>query len=163
MRPQVKTTILLAGLGLSLAMNAAFAIGTFRRAGAAAPSQRTSRTTAPLCLLDRLELDSAQRARLAKMRQRLQVKRETFWRRSAAIKAELADAICAQDTRSGRLDRLLVRYAREQSEMQRSVTDHLRQVGAMLRTDQREQFHELLRTEMFRGLRSPSGSAGRKP
>lgn len=163
MRPQVKTTLLLAGLGLSLAMNAAFAIGTFRRAGAAAPREQTSRTTAPLCLLDRLQLDSAQRAKLAEMRQRLQVKRETFWRRSAAIKAELADAICAQDTRSGKLDRLLARYAREQSRMQRSVTDHLRQVGAMLRPDQRKRFHRLLRTEMFRGLRSAPGSAGRKP
>jgi hypothetical protein len=144
-------------------MNVAFAIGTFRRAGAAAPREGTTRATPPLCLLDRLQLDSAQRAKLAKMRQRLQVKRETFWRRSAAIKAELADAICAQDTRSGTLDPLLARYAREQRQMQRSVTDHLRQVGTMLRPDQRERFHELLRTEMFRGLRSAPGSAGRKP
>jgi len=165
MRPQVKTTILFAGLGLSLAMNAAFAIGILRRAGAAPPRETatTARTTPPLCLLDRLKLDSAQRAELARMRQRLQVKREAYWRRTAAIKAELAEAICAPDPRSGRLDRLLARFAREQSEMQRSVTEHLRKVGAMLRPEQRARFHELLRTQMFRGLRSAPGTTRRSP
>jgi len=163
MRPQVKTTLLISGLGLSLAMNVAFTIGALRRADAAAPRDAASRTTPPFCLLERLQLDSGQRARLAKMRQRLQVKRSAFWRRSAAIKANLADAICAPHTRPERLESLLARYAHEQSEMQRSVTDHLRQVGAMLRPDQRDTFHALLRTEMFHGLRKAPASTERRP
>ena len=46
------------------------------------------------------------------------------------------------------------RYAENQAAMQRAVAVHLRGVNAMLRPEQRETFRALLRTEMFRGIRS---------
>jgi hypothetical protein len=160
MRPQVKTTILVAVLGLSLALNVSLAIGFLRKAGtrdgeSAGPDARGTR-----CLLDRLQLDHPQRQRLLEMRREMQKRRAAFWQRSAAIKTELAGAICAAGPSHPQLDALLDRYAKNQAQMQRAVADHLLGVNAMLRPDQREKFRDLLRTEMFRGISSPATVVG---
>ena len=84
----------------------------------------------------------------------MQDKRAAFWQRSAAIKAELAEAICASSSSRTQLDPLLYRYAKNQAGMQRAVAGHLLDVNAMLRSDQQEAFRILLRTEMFRGIRT---------
>jgi len=149
MRPQVKTTFLASVLGLSLALNVSLGIGYLL--GADAGQQ---------CMLDKLQLDAKQRAYLSKMRRKMQEKRETFWRRSAAIKAELAEAICAPGSGLAQLDPLLDRFAENQAGMQRAVAAHLSDVNAMLRPGQQEAFRVLLRTEMFRGIRTlPAGAA----
>ena len=149
MRPQVKTTILASVLGLSVALNISLGIGYLLRAD-----------SVEQCMLDRLQLDAAQRERLSEMRRIMQEKRETFWRRSAAIKADLAEAICTSGSSRTRLDSLLDRFAENQAGMQRAVAGHLSEVNAMLRPDQQEEFRVLLRTEMFRGIRTlPAGAA----
>ena len=151
MRPQMIITILASALGLSVAMNVSLGIGCLHRAD-----------TSNECMLDKLQMDAAQRERLSEMRRKMQDKRAAFWRHSAAIKAELAEAICASSSSHTRLDPLLDRFAENQAGMQRAVAGHLSEVNAMLRPDQQEAFRVLLRTEMFRGIRTlPAGAADR--
>lgn len=152
MRPQVKITILASVLGLSVALNVSLGIGYLLRAD-----------TGEQCMLDRLQLDSKQRARLSEMRRKMQDKRAAFWRRSAEIKAELAEAICASRSSRTQLDPLLDRFAENQAGMQRAVAGHLLDVNAMLRSDQQEAFRVLLRTEMFRGIRTLAARAVDEP
>jgi hypothetical protein len=114
-------------------------------------------------MLDRLQLDAKQQARLSEMRRGVQEKRKTFWRRSAAIRAELAKGICASDSSRAQIEPLLDRFAENQAEMQRAVAGHLLDVNAMLRPDQQEEFRVLLRTEMFRGIRALPAGAADKP
>jgi Spy/CpxP family protein refolding chaperone len=149
----VTTTILASALGLSLALNASLVVGSFRRAGAQPGDGAAREDEGESCLLDRLQLDEGQRERLTAQRSEMHVKRRAFWRRSAAIKAELADAIRAEDADRERIDSLLARYAENQAEMQREIVAYLSRVNAMLRPDQRGQFHELLRTDIFHGTR----------
>lgn len=153
MRSRVTTTILASALGLSLALNASLVIGTLRQADASPPEDVAQGEAEEHCLLDRLQLDEEQRERLALLRREMLSKRRAFWQRSSRIKAALADAICEEDVDRGRIDSLLSQYAEEQAGMQREIVAHLSRVHAMLRADQREHFHELLRTEMFRGAR----------
>jgi hypothetical protein len=155
----MKTTLLMSALGLSVALNVSLAWGQLRGAGTSADQDPNSSE----CLLDRLELDDEQRGRLSKMRKKMLDKRTAFWRGSAAIKTALAEAISAEGSSRARLDELLGRYAESQAGMQRAVADHLLEVSAMLRSDQREEFRILLRTEMFRGIRSPPTAAPRRP
>jgi len=148
MRPQVKTTVLASLLGLSLALNVSLGIGYLLGAD-----------TGQQCMLDKLQLDTEQRDRLSEMRRKMQEKREAFWRRSAAIKADLAEAICAPGSTRAQLDPLLDRFAENQAGMQRAVAAHLSEVNAMLNPGQQEAFRVLLRTEMFRGIRNlPAGA-----
>ena len=155
------TTILVSVLGLSVALNASLIFGAWRRAGplegpaADAGDER--------CLLDSLQLDEEQHERLAVLRREMLAKRRSFWRRSAEVKAELAAAICAADTDQERIDSLLERYSENQARLQREVVAHLLRVHAMLRSDQREQFHALLRTEIFRGTRPFPGETVEEP
>jgi len=152
MRPQVKTTIIFSLLGLSLALNAVLAIGYVGGAGgrtaAAAPTGKD------YCLLDRLDLDTAQQRRLADMRKKMHEKRAAYWKRGTEIKSELAKSISAAQVDRIALGAQLERYAKNQAAMQRAVAEHLVGVGAMLRPEQRDEFLTLLRTEMFRGIRS---------
>ncbi|MBN2495686.1 MAG: periplasmic heavy metal sensor [Deltaproteobacteria bacterium] len=148
MRPQVKTTILLSALALSLALNLSLAIGLLRGDG-----DRAGRAEGSFCLLDRLDLDPAQLERLEEMRREMAAKRAAYWKRADAIKSELAGAICGRPNRKA-IDARLARYAENQADMQRAVVDHLRGVNAMLRPDQRIAFRALLRSEMFRGIRA---------
>jgi hypothetical protein len=155
----MKTTLLMSALGLSVALNVSLAWGQLQGAGTGADQDLNNSE----CLLDRLELDDEQRARLSEMRDKMRDRRTAFWRRSAAIKAELAEAISTEGAGRERLDDLLERYANGQAGMQRAVADHLLAVNAMLRSDQREEFRILLRTEMFRGIRSPTTAAPGRP
>ena len=158
MRPQVKTTILVSALGLSVALNVSLVMGYLQEASANADGPAAPDAPGNRCLLDRLQLDVEQRQRLSEMRQKMREKRSAFWRRAAAIKADLAQALSSS---RGQPDALLDSYAKNQAEMQRAVADHLLSVNAMLRPDQREGFRTLLRTEMFRGIRPlPAGVVG---
>jgi Spy/CpxP family protein refolding chaperone len=172
MSPQSRSTVVLSLLGLSLALNAALAIGYFRdgvgwgnedRAAVAAAGtvleSATDRAAGDYCLLDRLDLDDDQQARLDEMRRTMHEKRDAFRLRAGEIKSALADAICAGEDGRATLDEQLERYAANQAAMQRAVADHLSGVNAMLRPEQRETFRTLLRTEMFRGIRSAGDSA----
>jgi Spy/CpxP family protein refolding chaperone len=152
MRPQVKSTIISSLLGLSLALNAALAVGYFR--GAAKKTDAAPTAEDGYCLLDRLEFDTAQQRRLADMRQRMREERAAYWARATEIKRELAEAISAAQVDRTTLDAELERYAENQAAMQRAVAEHLIGVGAMLRPEQRDEFRTLLRTEMFHGIRS---------
>ena len=152
MRQRMKITILAAALGLSLALNVSLVIGTLRQAEAQ-PGVDAPRGADEQCLLDSLQLDEGQRERLATLRREMLTKRRAFWQRSARIKAELADAICASSRDQDQIDSLLDRYAENQADMQREVVAHLLRVHALLRPDQREPFHVLLRTHIFRGTR----------
>jgi Spy/CpxP family protein refolding chaperone len=156
----VKSTILLSVLGLSLALNAAMVIGYFRGSAGEALARPAH---ADYCLLDQLELDAAQRRRLAEMRRRMHERRTTYWQRANAIKAELAEAICAAQEDRSALDAQLGRYAENQAVMQRAVAEHLLGVNRMLHPGQREAFRTLLRTEMFRGIRSSRGRRADAP
>lgn len=153
MRPQVKTTILASVLALSLALNVSLVLGALSRADerSGAPADRGDDDER--CMLDRLQLDAEQRERLAVLRREMLAKRRAFWQRSAGIKTELADAICAQTSDRERIDSLLLRYSENQAAMQREVVEHLSRVHAMLRPEQREQLHALLRTDIFHGTR----------
>jgi hypothetical protein len=158
MRPQVKSTIVSSLLGLSLALNLALVVGHLLGGGtdplAAHPEDDS-------CLLDRLELDAEQQRRLAEMQSTMRKVRTAYWQRATAIKAELAETISAARADGAELEAQLERYAENQAAMQRAVAEHLVGVGAMLRPAQREAFRTLLRTEIFRGIRSPrSGPAG---
>lgn len=159
MRPRVKSTIVFSILGLSLAMNAALAIGLLR--GVPEHNRAAAPAGSNYCLLDRLDLDNGQKRRLAAMRRRMHEKRSAYWQRATAIKVELAEAICAAPADHGLLEVQLARYAANQAEMQRAVADHLLGVNAMLRPAQRDAFRTLLRNEMFRGIRpSPDATTG---
>ncbi len=152
MRPQVKSTIILSLLGLSVALNVAMAIGYVR--GTERPIAHATRADdEDYCLLDELELDAEQKRRLAEMRRTMQEARAAYWRRASTIKAELAEAILAAHDSSADVHGQLERYAENQAAMQRAVAEHLHRVNAMLRPEQRETFRTLLRTEMFRGIR----------
>lgn len=153
MRSQVKTTILVSVLALSLALNVSLVLGALSRADAQPGVTPDRGDDDERCMLDRLQLDTEQRGRLAVFRREMLAKRRAFWQRSADIKAELADAICAQTSDRERIDSLLLRYSENQAAMQREVVEHLSRVHAMLRPDQREQLHTLLRTDIFRGTR----------
>ncbi len=151
MRPQVKSTIIWSLLGLSLALNATLGIGDLRdlaASKAAAPAEDR------ICLFDRLYLDDDQQRRLAEMRRKIHEKRAAYRQRAAAIRVELAEAISATEVDRAALDTQLERYAENQAAQQRAVAEHLVGVSAMLRPEQRDAFRTLLRTEMFRGLRS---------
>jgi hypothetical protein len=162
MRPQVKSTILFSVLGLSLALNAAMAIGRLR--GSAGQASASAGPAAKgYCLLDRLELDAGQQRRLAEMRRRMHARRAEYWQRVGAIKGWLAEAICAAPVDRTELDAQLERYTKNQATMQRAVADHLLGVNAMLRPGQREAFRTLLRTEMFRGIRPTRSTAAGAP
>ena len=163
MRPQMKTTILASMLGLSLALNAALAIGHLRSLDTNRSTPADHQASDDYCLLDSLELDAAQQQRLAEMRRRMHEKRTAFWQQANAIKADLADAICSVDRNHEGLDVHLERYAKNQAAMQRAVAEHLRDVNAMLRPEQRDGFRALLRTEMFRGIRSVGGEVVDEP
>lgn len=163
MRPQVKTTILASVLGLSLALNAALAIGHLRSGDTNRSAPAGHQATDAYCLLDTLDLDAAQQQRLAEMRRRMHGKRTAFWQQANTIKADLADAICSADRNQEGLDSNLKRYAKNQAAMQRAVAEHLRDVNAMLRPEQRDGFRALLRTEMFRGIQSLSGEVVDEP
>lgn len=154
MRPQVKTTLLVTVLGLSLALNASLAVGYLTQARADARPAAGPETRPNGCLLDRLRLGEAQRSRLAEMRRRMRQVRAAYWKRSRALRRELADAISAPEPGDEKLGALLRRFAEDQAAMQRAAADHLVAVSAMLRPGQREVFRTLLRTEMFRGIRS---------
>jgi Zn-dependent oligopeptidase len=160
MHPRVRTTLLLSLLGLSVALNVSLLLGLQRRA-AAAPAAKGE--AASDCLLDRLQLDTEQRRRLAAMRQRMHQRRARYWQRTAALRAELAAAICAPAPDAAGLDGLLERYAAEQAAMQRAVADHLVGVNGLLRPGQRQAFRALLRREMFSGIRKLSQAAGAAP
>jgi uncharacterized membrane protein len=161
MRPQMKTTILISVLGLSVALNAAFAIGHLHKADTRTTASGVRDENGDRCLLDRLKLDADQRRILSEMRRQMNAKRAAFWRRANTTKADLAGAICASTFSRARLDAQLERYTKNQATMQRAVADHLLQVNAMLHPDQREAFRTLLRAEMFRGIRSlPSDVSG---
>ena len=161
MRPQVKSTVVFSILGLSLALNVALAIGYVR--ACATKTTTASPAGGDYCLLDRLELDAGQQRRLAEMRRRMLDKRATYWRRAGTLKIELAEAISASRVDRAALDALLERYADNQADMQRAVAEHLRGVCAMLRPEQREDFRTLLRTEMFRGIRSSRSTPAGTP
>ncbi|MFO8071501.1 MAG: periplasmic heavy metal sensor [Polyangia bacterium] len=161
MRPQVKSTILWSLLGLSLALNAALGIGHLRSAAARTAGDPQARDD--YCLLDQLELDGDQQRRLAEMRRVMHAKRAAYLKRAAAIKVELAEAISATEVDRAALDTQLDRYAEGQAEMQRTVVEHLLGVSAMLRPEQRDAFRTLLRTEMFRGIRSARGRTAGEP
>jgi Spy/CpxP family protein refolding chaperone len=152
MRTQVKSTIILSLLGLSLALNAALGIGYFcgveEKTSAASPDEDG------YCLLDRLDLDTEQQRRLAEMRRKMREKRADYWQRATTIKIELAQTISTTKTDRTALDAHLERYAENQAAMQRAVAEHLLGVNAMLHPEQRDTFRTLLRTEMFRGIRS---------
>jgi hypothetical protein len=163
MRPQVKSTIILSGLGLSLALNAAMAIGQLRGSAQRKDSPAARRAGEEYCLLDQLELDAEQQRLLAEMRRRMHKKRGAYWQSATAIKVELADAICAAPADRAALDAQLERYAKNQAAMQRGVAEHLLGVNAMLRPEQREGFRRLLRTQMFRGIRSSRGKPAGAP
>jgi len=163
MRPQVKTSILISVLGLSLAFNASLAIGHLRGPDESVSLSVDSGKAERFCLLDRLDLDSGQRQRLAEMRGKMQARRAEYWKQTNIIKAELAEAICYPDADREALDKLLNRYAKNQASMQRAVADHLLGVNAMLRPDQRKEFRKLLRSEMFRGIRSMSSGVLDRP
>ncbi len=153
MRPQMKITILASALGLSVALNVSLGIGYLHKAGTSEHGSAVPDAPQDQCLLDRLQLDAEQRERLSEMRRKMRDKRAAFWQRSAAIKAELAEAICASSSSLAQIDPLLDRYAKNQAGMQRAVASHLSDVHAMLRPDQQEEYRILLRTEMFRGIR----------
>ena len=152
MRPQMKSTIIWSLLGLSLALNVALGIGDLRGTAAGRIAGRPAEDDH--CLLDRLELDGDQQRRLGEMRRKMHDKRAAYWQRATAIKGELAEAISATNPDRAALHTQLERYAENQAAMQRAVAEHLRGVNAMLRPEQRETFRALLRTEMFRGIRS---------
>jgi Spy/CpxP family protein refolding chaperone len=163
MRPQVKSTILFSVLGLSLALNAAMAIG-YLRGSAEQTNDSTDRLTGGgYCLLDRLELDTEQQRRLTEMRREMRKRRAAYWQRAGDIKSELAEAICKAPVDRTALDAQLERYTRNQAMMQRAVAEHLLGVNTMLRAEQREAFRTLLRTEMFRGIRSARGKSAGVP
>jgi hypothetical protein len=159
----MKITILASALGLSLALNVSLGIGHLHKAGTSEHGSAVPDAPQSRCLLDSLQLDAAQRERLSEMRRKMQDKRAAFWQRSAAIKAELAEAICASSSSRTQLDPLLDRYAKNQAGMQRAVAGHLSDVNAMLRSDQQEAFRILLRTEMFRGIRHLPARAADEP
>ncbi len=156
MRAQVKTTVLLSALGLSVALNLSLGVGHMFRARAREPGGRVRGATSGRCLLDRLDLDARQRESLSVLRQTMRGKRAAFWRRAAALKAELAEAIYVSGSDRAQLDRLLEEFAQNQADMQVAVVDHLVSVKSMLHPGQREEFRTLLRTEMFRGIEPPT-------
>jgi Spy/CpxP family protein refolding chaperone len=161
MRPQVKSTIVLSVLGLSLALNTALLIGYLRGEETQSRPPIAHRIEDDYCLLDRLELDNDQQRRLAKMRRKMHEKRAAYWQRATAIKAELTEAISAAGADRAALEAQLRSYAENQAMMQRAVAEHLLGVNTMLRPEQRDAFRTLLRTEMFRGIRpNRSESAG---
>jgi Spy/CpxP family protein refolding chaperone len=152
MRPQVKSTLISSFLGLSLALNAALSIGYFR--SVEEKTAVASSNADGYCLLDRLDLDVEQQRRLAEMRRKMREKRANYWQRATAMRIELAQAISTTKTDKANLSAQLKRYAANQAAMQRAVAQHLLEVNAMLRPEQRDTFRTLLRTEMFRGIRS---------
>ena len=160
---QMKTTLLASLLGLSLALNAALAMGHVLGAGNRAAAAADRPAGGVPCLLDRLELDAGQQRRLSEMRRQMRARRAAFWRRAGAIKASLADAICDHGADRADLSAALERYAANQAAMQRAVADHLRAVNRMLRPDQRARFRSLLRAEVFRGIRVSRGAADARP
>jgi len=154
MRPQMKSTLIWSLLGLSLALNAALAVGHLRGPTAKAETSPGGEAEEGHCLLDRLALDAEQKRRLAVMRRAMHDKRAAYWQRAIAVKRELAEAISATQADRAALNAQLDRYADNQAAMQRAVAEHLLGVSAMLRPEQREAFRTLLRTEMFSGIRS---------
>ena len=158
MRPQMKITVLASLLGLSVALNVAFVIGFLSEQSPAAADAPQGQ-----CLIDSLKLDTAQQERLSEMRRKMDDKRAAFWHRAAAIKAELAEAICASKSDRKGIDPLLSEYAKNQAGMQRSVAEHLSDVNTMLRPKQQNEFLILLRSKMFRGMGRSSAKAPRQP
>lgn len=154
MRSNVKTTILVSLLGFSLALNLSQAIGWPPQPDPGAGRATAAADSQDLCLVDRMELDGGQREKLLELRSVMQAKRTCYWERCAEIKERLADAICAPSSRGDLLDPLLEDYLNNQAEMQRVVAGHLLEVHALLDERQRETFRTLLRTEIFRGIRS---------
>ena len=158
MRPQMKTTIFASLLGLSLALNAALVIGQLQGKKTDQQLPAAQQALDDYCLLDSLGLDAEQQERLVEMRRRMHERRKTFWQRANAIKVDLTDAISSLDGDQARIDVHLERYAKNQAAMQRAVVEHLRTVNAMLRPEQQDGFRVLLRSEMFSGISSASGT-----
>ncbi len=154
MRPQMKSTLIWSLLGLSLALNAALAVGHLRGSTARKKSSAGEPAEGGYCLLDKLELDADQKRRLAAMQRSMHDKRAAYWQRASAIKRELAEALSRAQADRAALNAQLDRYAANQAAMQRAVAEHLLGVSALLRPEQREAFSTLLRTEMFSGIRS---------
>jgi Spy/CpxP family protein refolding chaperone len=148
----MSSTVLLSLLGLSLALNVGLLLG--HRWTPETPPASDAPADDGGCLLDQLQLDAEQREQLGEMRRKMHEKRAAYWRRTSALRAELADAICAADEEEADLDAELEHYAENQVAMQRAVAEHLRTVNAMLRPEQRATFRALLRRQMFGGIRS---------
>lgn len=159
MRPQVRTTILVSALGLSVALNVSLGFGLVLRSRDAAGRAGSASTRARGCLLDDLNLSSAQRARLSALRRKIQVLHREHWRRTDALKTDLADAISAERLDRGQIDRLLGVFADNQTRVQRAVVEHLLNVMSILDREQRGEFRKLLRRQIFRriGTNTPQG------
>jgi Spy/CpxP family protein refolding chaperone len=159
MRPQVRTTILVSALGLSVALNVSLGFGLVLRSRDAAGCAGGAPARARGCLLDDLNLSSAQRARLSALRREIQVQHREHWRRTDALKTDLADAISAERPDRGQIDRLLGAFADNQTRVQRAVVEHLLNVMSMLDREQRGEFRKLLRRQIFRriGTNTPQG------
>lgn len=158
MRPRMRTTLLTSALGFSVALNLSLAIGLVLRAGPRGSGGEIHRAPSHRCLLEELDLSADQHESLSALRRAMRQRREEFWRRGATLKAELAEAICAPSPDRDRLAFLLDDFGQSQATMQAAVVDHLVNVNALLSPEQGERFRALLRTEVFRGMESATGT-----
>lgn len=132
----MKTKLLLLLLAASFAGNVAFVATTLaaRRQHAAMP-------------MDRLGLDSDQRARLMVVRERFVGERGHAQARMRELRRELADEVTKPAPDRARMEQAAAAMANVQAGMRPKLIAHLLDMHGLLRSEQRAGLAELLRAE----------------
>lgn len=153
----MKRLLIGVALALSLAMNISFVLVFFMRQGMAGPMAGGMGPGQAPCLLDQIALAPAQQERLTAMRATMMALRKEHGQAAAEQRARLGDAITADAPDRAAIARSVEAYSASQRALQQRVVEHLLNVRALLDDGQREQFRQLLRTQIFRGLRAAEG------
>jgi hypothetical protein len=137
----MKRLALWAVLALSLSANLAVAAVALRQRGAAPSSNE------PL-LFSKVALDTAQRSRISALRAELMARKDEHARRIADLRGELATTILREPANEAHVESILREIASSQAAMQRAAVEHVLAVKAVLRTDQRPAFAEMVASHM---------------
>ena len=136
-------------LTASLAANIALGVSSARGERSEFPSE-------PL-IFSKVSLDPGQRARISTLRAELLAHREENQRNLAASKQQLAAAIAKDPEDRAAVDSSLRDIAQSQAQFQRAVVDHVLEVRAVLRPDQRPAFESIIARHMEAGGRMHCG------
>ena len=120
----------------------------------------------PPCILDELDLDPKQNARLQELRKTVWQKRSRYFATMAELRRRIGETIAqgrgpATPAQEKLLQELLQSLCKKQSAFRQVVIHHLFDVKKLLGDQQRSHFARLLKTKIFRGMSRGQGHRGR--